>query len=393
MTPAVSETLTGQMQDSPEENVSIWRRMLRFSLRFLCVMVVLALLAEGASRIRHWTRHGVFWGTDQTYTTDPKSNLRIPIPNGSFGPVHINSYGFRSPEIPLEKPASRLRLAFLGGSTTYCAEVSSDKMTWPYLVVADIRKRFPGLDIDFINGGVPGYTTRTLKPYLEKRIEQFRPDVIVIYEASNDLSVNSATLAREQGVTNRTDEQSMGWLSSRSLLLYLVKKNLAVMRQQYPLLGGGSQRKIFIDQARLDAMYRRDLTALVEASKQVADLVVTVTFAPRLRTNQSPTELRAAAITSLYYMPYMTPEAILEGFQHYNEIIRSVAVEENTLVVGNEDSIPADALHYTDSAHFTDAGSTLMAKRVADALLSSPLFVDLVKEHTPVATVAASPGQ
>jgi lysophospholipase L1-like esterase len=381
------------MQDNAEENVSVWQRMLRFSVRFLCVMVVLALLAEGASRIRHWTRHGVFWGTDQTYTTDPKSNLRTPIPNGTFGPVHINSYGFRSPEIPLEKPAGRLRLAFLGGSTTYCAEVSSDQMTWPFLVVAEIKKRFPGLDIDFINGGVPGYTTRSLKPYLERRVEQFHPDVIVIYEASNDLSVNSAALAREQGVTNRTDEQSMGWLSSRSLLLYLVEKNLAVMRQQYPLLGGGSQRKISIDQARLDAMYRRDLTALVQASKQVADLVVTVTFAPRLRTDQSPNELRAAAITSLYYMPYMTPGAILEGFRHYNETIRSVAVEENTLLVGNEDSIPADAMHYTDSAHFTDAGSMLMAKRVADALLSSPLFLELVKDHTPVATVAASPGR
>jgi lysophospholipase L1-like esterase len=381
------------MQDSPPEKLSVWQRVLSFTVRFLCVMVVLAFLAEGASRIRHWTRQGVFWGTDQTYTTDPKSNLRTPIPNGTFGPVHINSHGFRSPEIPLEKPAGRLRLAFLGGSTTYCAEVSSDQMTWPYLVVAEIKKRFPDLNIDFVNGGVPGYTTRSLKPYLEKRVARFRPDVIVIYEASNDLSVNSSALAREQGVTNRTDEQSMGWLSSRSLLLYLVEKNLAVLRQQHPFLGGGTQPKIAIDQARLDAMYRSDLTALVEASKQVADLVVTVTFAPRLRTDQSSKELRAAAITSLYYMPYMTPEAILEGFQHYNRIIRSVAAEEDTLLVGDEDSIPADAVHYKDSAHFTDAGSMLMAKRVADALLSSPRFLELVKEHAPMATVAASPRQ
>lgn len=54
-------------------------------------------------------------------------------------------------------------------------------------------------------------------------------------------------------------------------------------------------------------------------------------------------------------MPYLTPEAILEGFQHYNEVMRSVAAEENTLLIGDEDSIPADAVHYRDSAHFTDA--------------------------------------
>jgi lysophospholipase L1-like esterase len=389
----MEKTLTAQTQESPAEQVSAWRRVLQFSVRLICLMVVLAFLAEGASRLRHWTRHGGFWGTDQTYMIDPKTNLRIPIPNGSFGPVHINSFGFRSPEIPLQKPDGRLRLAFLGGSTTYCAEVSSDQMTWPYLVVAEIKRRFPGLDVDFVNGGVPGYTTRSLKPYLEKRVEQFHPDVIVIYEAANDLSVNSAVLAREQGVMNRTDEQAMGWFSSRSLLLYLVEKNLTVLRQQFPLPGAGTQPKITIDQARLDAMYHHDLTALVEASKQVADLVVTVTFAPRLRVDQSPAQLRAAAITSLYYIPYMTPEAILEGFQHYNRIIGSVSTEEDTLLVEDEDSIPADAVHYKDSAHFTDAGSILMARRVSHALLNSPRFLVLVAEHTHTPTAAASARQ
>ena len=185
----------------------------------------------------------------------------------------------------------------------------------------------------------------------------------------------------------------MGWLAQHSLLVYLVEKNLTVLLQQHPLLGDHAQPKVVIDQARLDDVYRRDLTALVEASKKVADLVVTVTFAPRLRADQSPAELREAAITSLYYMPYMTPEEILQGFQHYNEVMRSVAGEEGTLLVGNEDAIPADAAHYKDSVHFTDAGSTAMARRVTDALLSSPRFLTLVAEHMPGATVATSPPQ
>jgi len=384
------------MQKSRLEQLPGWQRASILVTAIVCAMVALALLSEAVLRVRPWIktgafRSGQFWGTEETFIIDPESGLRILVPNGHFGPVHINSVGFRSPEVPLEKPAGRLRIAFIGGSTTFCAEVSSDQMTWPYLVVMEIKRRFPDLDIDFINGGVPGYTTTTLKPYFEKRIAPYKPDVIVIYEATNDLSVNSAALAREQGVVNRTDKQAMGWLSSHSLLLYLVAKNLAVLRQQYPLLGGETQPKIAIDQATLDAMYRKDLTALVEASKQVADMVATVTFAPRLRTNQSPKELRAAAITSLYYMPYMTPEAILEGFLHYNNIIRSVAAEEDALLVGEEDSIPADAVHYNDSVHFTDAGSMLMAKRVANALLSSRRFLELVKQHMQLATVAASP--
>ena len=393
-----SEALIKQMQRSQLEQLPRWQRGLLLALSVICAIIFLAFLSEAAVRVRPWIKTGVFWGnefwgTDRTYMIDPHTGLRVLIPNGHFGPVHINSYGFRSPELTLDKPTGRLRIAFIGGSTTYCGEVSSDQMTWPYLVVAAIKDRYPDLDIDFINGGVPGYTTTTLKPYLEKKIAPFHPDVIVIYEATNDLSVNSFALAREQGVTDHNQEKSMGWLAQHSLLAYLVEKNLKVLLQQHPVLAEETQPKVLIDQARLDDMYRRDLTALVEASKKVAGLVVTVTFAPRLRSDQTPAELRAAAITSLYYMPFMTPEAILQGFQRYNDIMRSVAAEERTLLVGNEEAIPADAAHYKDSVHFTDAGSIAMAKRVADALLNSPQFQVLALEHQHGATVATSPAQ
>src|SRR5271157_5956639 len=212
------------MQKSRLEQLPSWQRALILATPILCAIAFLAFITEGALRVRQSVRGGVpwgstFWGTDQTYITDPETGLRVLIPNGHFGPVHINSFGFRSPEIPVEKPIGRLRIAFLGGSTTYCAEVSSDQMTWPSLVVAAIQRRFPDLDIDFINGGVPGYLTSTLKPYLEKRIARFRPDVIVIYEATNDLSANSFVLAREQGVKTHTIEESMGWLPRHSLLV------------------------------------------------------------------------------------------------------------------------------------------------------------------------------
>jgi Family of unknown function (DUF5989) len=36
--------------------------------------------------------------------------------------------------------------------------------------------------------------------------------------------------------------------------------------------------------------------------------------------------------------------------------------------IGGEETIPADGAHYTDSVHFTDAGSVAMAHRVGAAL-------------------------
>jgi len=52
---------------------------------------------------------------------------------------------------------------------------------------------------------------------------------------------------------------------------------------------------------------------------------VTVTFAPRLRAEQSPEERKEAAASSLYYMPYMAIDDLITAFAHYNQVIREVA--------------------------------------------------------------------
>jgi lysophospholipase L1-like esterase len=338
-------------------------------------------LAEVGLRIRHFIRFGGnFWGIDDTYTTDAASGMRIPIPGGQFGPITINSFGFRSPEIEKVKPPSKLRIAFLGGSTTYCAEVSSNEMTWPYLVWKALHERWPTLDLDYINAGVPGYTTETLLHSLQARVSQFQPDVIVIYEATNDLSANSYDLAREQGVVQARQEETIGWLGRHSLLVYLIGKNLEVQRQQWRAESRVS--KISLDMARLDAMFRRDYTNLVEASKIVAPLVITVTFSARIRPEQSAEDRHAAAITSLYYMPYMRIDDLITAFDSYNQVIREVAEGHGAILIGDEYSIPGDALHYVDSVHFKDAGSILMARRVAQALIASPAVQAYVASKT-----------
>jgi lysophospholipase L1-like esterase len=253
-------------------------------------------------------------------------------------------------------------------------------MTWPHLVWRALHERWPTLDLDYLNAGVPGLTTRTLLTALEKRVARFKPDIIVIYEATNDLSSNSYLLARDQGVVAGRQEDDPGWLTRHSLLALLVRKNLEIMRQQS--LASSSSSKVKLDTARLDAEFRRDYTNLVEASANIAKVVVTVTFAPRLRAEQSPEEQKEAAVTSLYYMPYMTIDDLVTAFAHYNRVINDVARTHQTLLVGGEDTIPADAEHYADSVHFTDAGSVAMAGRVAEALISSASLHVLVASRT-----------
>ena len=147
------------------ERLPPWQRTVALVLTVLAIGIVLLLAAEAAVRVRERIKFGYLWGIEDTYKLDPVSGLRIPIPNSHFGPIAINSFGFRSPEITREKPLGRLRIAFLGGSVTYCAEDSSNQATWPYLVWKALHRRWPSLDLDFINAGVPGYTSDTLRRF------------------------------------------------------------------------------------------------------------------------------------------------------------------------------------------------------------------------------------
>jgi lysophospholipase L1-like esterase len=359
------------------ERIPAWQRGAVLAVTTLVICLLLLLAAEAAVRIRNQIKYGgSFWGIDETYEIDPASGLRIPIPNSRFGPIRINSFGFRSPEITEKKPACRLRIAFLGGLTTFCGEVSSNAMTWPALVWKAMHEHWPALDLNYINAAVPGYTTQLSLRRLELQVAQFTPDMIVNYHATNDLSANSYELAHEQGVAPRHQEENFGWLARHSLLAYLVEKNLEVMRLQRE--AKNPSRKIKLDMPPLDAEFRQDYQNIVVASQKVAKVVVTVTFSPRLRPQQSPEQRRQAAATSLVYMPYMTINDVLTGYAQYHQVIREVAAKYHTLLVGDEDAIPADAQHCVDSVHFTDAGSIAMAHRVARVLIASPAVQALV---------------
>lgn len=339
-----------------------------------CLLVV--ALAEGAVRVRQWIKHGDMWGIEESYAVDPESGLRVPIKNSVTGPIAINSLGFRSPEIAVPKPPGTLRLAFLGGSTTYCAEVSGNDRTWPELVWRSLQEHWPEATIDYLNAGVPGYTLDSLQRSLQFRVRAFDPDVIVIYEATNDLSATSYELAVRQGLVTQRTEEAMSWPSRYSLLWYLVEKNLLVMRHQAE--GEKSEGKLQAEPSVLAEPFRGRLRALVTDSRAVAPLVVLITFSQRLRHDQTPEQRQEASITSRYYMPYMSNEQALAGFDAFNAVIREVALESDALLVEGEDSIPADGGHFVDSVHFTDTGSAAQAARVAEALENSPAFAALV---------------
>jgi lysophospholipase L1-like esterase len=350
-------------------------RWLRF-LTALTAMVVVAVAAEVAVRVRQYVKYGSTATLEQQYTVDPKLQLRVPIAGFSSPRLSINSLGFRGTEIQVPKPAGTIRVAFLGASTTYCAEVSSDENVWTRLVTLELGRAFPTARFDEVNAGVSGYTLDSVLKDLEYRVAPLQPDVIVIYEASNNLSGEMRALAAQRGIIKDEHIEVSSWPSRYSLLWYLVEKNLRVMAAQHMAEAEGSQLEV--DPATLGAEYRDSLLELVRAAQANARLVALATFSIQPRRDQPPQRQLEASASALFYMPFLHPKDIIAAFDRYNQIARDIARQTGALLIEGENDIPGDPDHFNDSVHFTDAGSKAMAARISGALIASPQLQALI---------------
>lgn len=332
----------------------------------LVLVAVLAAGAEWAIRARQLRSYGTAATVEQSYVVDPRINLRVPIANLKTGRIETNSLGFRGPEIPVQKPQGMLRIAFLGASTTWCAEVSGNDRVWAHIVAEELKRTFPERSFDYVNGGVPGYVARSSLKNLQYRVSPLRPDVIVIYHATNDMSGELRQLAAAKGVAREPRVEKPSWLAQHSLLWNLAEKNWRIWTAKRR--AEANEGRLEFEPATLGEPFRRDLTELIVEAKRHAKVVAVATFSSQLRSGQSAEQQLRAAESALYYMPFMTPSGLIAAYARYNQVIREVAASTGAVLVGGEEAIPGDPEHFADSVHFRDPGSEVMAARVASAL-------------------------
>ncbi len=331
-------------------------------------------------RLHAYVTNG-FTRLDEIYMVDPSNGLLVPRPGRKFGRISINSLGFRGPEVPVAKPAGTLRFAFLGASTTFCADVSSDSKTWPDLVVRELTRRFPAHPLDYVNAAVPGYGIKEMMASLKLRVLPAHPNVVIIYEATNDLSKDTYKLALERRAIEERSPWSR-WLTDRSRLAQLIHMNAAIWAiSQQDREGGRMTLELNPDTlAALRSSYRDRMTALIRAAQRSVPVVAVATFSHRVRYENAPKEGTAEAAWVLYKSraDHLTVKGLLDAYDAYNAAIRDAAEASGVVLIDGDTEIPGDAVHFVDTMHFSDAGSEAMARRVVRTLAAAEPFRRLV---------------
>ena len=350
----------------------------RLALALIGIVIGL-LVIEGGVRLRQWIRYGTVHASVYQVVDDPRTGLTIPKPNLDTGRTRIDSRGFRNPEIQMPKPAGRVRLAFLGASTTYCMEVSNNEATWPHLVTQALSERYPGVTFDYINAGVPAYRLPLSRKNLEVRVAPLQPDLVLYYEAFNDFADDTRKVAVKSGLY-RDDFDKPSKLARVSTAWYLVEKNLLIRERSKRATQ--SNRKIHFNPDSLAGGFEARLEEFLRVARDVAPVYAVATFSHKIRREQPPEVQLRACTSSLYYAPYMSVRGLLDGWDAYNRAIRAAARKTGALLIEGEDSIPGDDAHFADSIHFLDPGSKAMAVRVVRGLEASPEFNTLVANRS-----------
>jgi lysophospholipase L1-like esterase len=285
---------------------------------------------------------------------------------GPKGKIDVNAFGLRGPETTLEPRPGVLRVACIGGSTTFGLYAANNDETWPALL--DARLKAAGEAVEVLNCGAPGWTLRTSLANLDLSVWAMKPDVVVCYHAYNDLMENHEPRyhadSHADGVEGLVRREAPGTsLLMRSALFRFVRSRVrdphdALIHKEPALHPEG------------EASFERNLRRLVRrcGEQRARLLLCTFPWAYRVTLEAS----RAAPVPAMqeWYdeaSPLEYP-ALVEGLARYNATIRRVGQELGVPVLDLAADFPDDVRLYVSPIHHSLEGERLVSERVSVAL-------------------------
>lgn len=295
--------------------------------------------------------------------------------------------GFRGAEIPLAKTPGAVRIACVGGSSTYGTGPKSDAAAWPAQLVNQLGGLDGGRTIEVLNAGVPSWNSFECLANLEFRVLPYAPDVVLIYLGTND-----AECALWPGVTADNSHYRMTWATFRpSPLESKLERSIIYL----------AWRKYFTDY--LDQRADLGFTGKIVPEGKAGELVTQykspvapdaipgqgfANFQRNLVSMIAVIEAHGATpvlITQALWSPAPESDHLLHGAariaaqSRMTDVVRSVAAERGVPIVemktfmeglvAEEESLGMAQTLFTNNVHLTDAGAARFADRLASELV------------------------
>jgi len=351
-------------------------RILLVSLGGLCLVLV---LAEGVVRVLARPlgidvaaitacRHFLMTGMMKEY--EPRAYTVFQRPR--TGPFAGNSFGFQDVARSRPRTPGVPRILCLGGSTTEGGNPLGLFGSYPYLLEQTLEAR-TGRDFEVMNCGISGWTTAEMLCSWFLTLQDFKPDVLVLHEAVNDLEPRfwqgfepdyshwrrPVQTVAASGLTRTL----VKWSNLFVLLQLKVKVPTILSVSSYhglpmePLLAENKLPR------ETSFAFRRNMSSMARSAVANGARVVLMTLPP----GPGPAEVGE-------FWRY----GILENNQH----LRDLAAEEGYLLADAEQHFAAHAEltpQFLDMVHLAIAGNQAKAELLA-ATLEQPWLAGLSSE-------------
>lgn len=171
---------------APRKRGRAWIRT--FFIQSAIAVIGLGVI-EVALRLATGRPEGTFMGWFAEVRGLYPGNARILMPGPVPWVVETNRWGFRGPDVTLDKLQGRTRIAMLGDSVTDGFCVDNDA-TFPAMVAGALTRR--GVRAEVINAASGGASIDTELAVLRDAVSRFSPDVAVLTFVTNDLAALTA---------------------------------------------------------------------------------------------------------------------------------------------------------------------------------------------------------
>jgi lysophospholipase L1-like esterase len=291
-----------------------------------------------------------------------------PTPNYRKGHTFHNSLGYRNDEFPLEKPKNVFRIVALGGSSTYDVRIEDNHKTFTAQLEKLLHEKYGYQNVQVINAGVPGYNSWEMLANLEFRVLDLNPDLIIIYENTNDVH---ARLVVPSAYRGDDSGRRQPWaippvpLWEHSAVLRIVSRMMNFTRQvsvddftspptflswpfEYRLDQDGLEPTKILEE-NPPIYFQRNLENMIAVAKEHGIEVLFATWA------YSP-----------FLNDYAAKDYSQQGFRENNEVVKEVANTHHIALFDFAAVMPQDAKYWADGRHSNEAGALLKATLFAE---------------------------
>ncbi len=347
------------------------------ALAFFSILLTFVSLEIGArlwlnflATPEQYDRYVLFTSIDaQDFAWTPHPYLTYyPTPNYRKGFTSHNSLGYRNDEFSLEKPGGVYRIVALGGSSTYDVSIKDNAGTFTAQLERLLKEDYGYQNVQVINAGVPGYNSWEILVNLEFRVLDLDPDLVIIYENTNDVHARMVEPSAYRG-----DDlgRRQAWqvppvaLWEQSALLRIVSRTMNVTRQvsiddfvssptyvSWPFEYRLSEDNL--DPAEIlkenpPIYFRRNLENMSAIAKEQGVTILLTTWA------HSP-----------YLKDYAAQDHYQHGFQENNDVVQEVAADQQVPLFDFAEVMPQEAIYWADGRHVNEAGALVKARLFAE---------------------------